>query len=471
VATFALSDVDVVAVSICKGPANRKRIFLKKQQPGEELIQLPQHSTAIIRKSEGEAWSVFYTVVAEPEHHEDPGSADRHDGTDVWADADEIRKASHGFMRSGATINLQHKDMDAVGRVVENFVAPVDMRVDTPGGVEVIRKGAWVIGIEPDGQLRSLIDNGELDGVSYEGTGVRTALQKDLDSGGTHRSCRSCGAKMPRTAAKCQSCGKHYVAKAATMTHEPTVPPGGPGLFRMKGKQLPAYIQHVFNDLVESGHPHDGRTYSLAIGIVRNWSHGHDGHGNKVSAEVQAKAAAAMAEWEKLKAEAKADNVKKSVTSRENTMTLLAKIADKLGVDSAEDGLTDEEISLLAQADTLPQNDPKEDDVALTDEQKASLAKVEGIESTVQDLVKDDGRLARIEASLSQIADRLPAPQQTDEEKRGELETKMETMHADLSKAREDLDALASGGSRQSQEPDQIKKSDPDAELATALFG
>src|SRR3982751_3191282 len=107
--TFALSDVEVVAVSICKGPANRKRIFLKKTAPGTELIPLPQRAPSLIRKAEGDSWTVFYSVVAEPGNHEDPGSADRHDGTDVWADADEIRKASHGFMRSGATINLHHK--------------------------------------------------------------------------------------------------------------------------------------------------------------------------------------------------------------------------------------------------------------------------------------------------------------------------------------------------------------------------
>src|SRR3954447_2492786 len=104
-ATYALSDVSVVAISLCKGPANRKRIFLRKQAPGADLIALPQRSSQIIRKAEGDGWSVLYSVVAEPGNHEDPGSGDRHDGTDVWADADEIRKASHGFMRSGATVN------------------------------------------------------------------------------------------------------------------------------------------------------------------------------------------------------------------------------------------------------------------------------------------------------------------------------------------------------------------------------
>lgn len=95
--------------------------------------------------------------------------------------------------------------------------------------------------------------------------------------------------------------------REVSSTHEPTVPPGGPGLFGMKGAQLPGVMQHVFNDLVEKGHPHDGRTYALAIGIVKNWAH----HKGAKDPAVIAKAIAAVAEWEKLKAEAHAKSAVK----------------------------------------------------------------------------------------------------------------------------------------------------------------
>lgn len=91
-------------------------------------------------------------------------------------------------------------------------------------------------------------------------------------------------------------------------THEKTIGSKGKGLFGMKGAQLPAAIQHVYNDLVESGkHPVGGPTYRLAIGIVKNWAHGK---GTK-DPKVVAKAQAAIAEWEKLKARAHADDGKK----------------------------------------------------------------------------------------------------------------------------------------------------------------
>jgi hypothetical protein len=89
------------------------------------------------------------------------------------------------------------------------------------------------------------------------------------------------------------------------MRHERTIGSKGHGLWGMKGEQLPAYIQHVYNDMVEGGSPTGSETYRRAVGIVENWAEGHDGKGNKVSAETQSKAAAAIAEWQRLRAKAK----------------------------------------------------------------------------------------------------------------------------------------------------------------------
>ena len=89
------------------------------------------------------------------------------------------------------------------------------------------------------------------------------------------------------------------------LTHEPRGKPGGPGLYGMKNAQHSAYFQHIVNDLVESGHTED-RAYSLAWGILRNYAAGHDGKGNRVHPDTQAKAVAALAEEERLRAKAKA---------------------------------------------------------------------------------------------------------------------------------------------------------------------
>lgn len=75
----------------------------------------------------------------------------------------------------------------------------------------------------------------------------------------------------------------------------------GKGLWGKKGQQLPAYIQHVANDL-KAKHG-ESKAIEMAIGIVENWKNGHDGKGHKVSKSTQAAAEKAWGEWTKLKAE------------------------------------------------------------------------------------------------------------------------------------------------------------------------
>jgi phage head maturation protease len=94
------------------------------------------------------------------------------------------------------------------------------------------------------------------------------------------------------------------LARLAGTTPEPIGKPGGPGIWGT-GKELPTLFQHVRNELMKKGTP-EGHAHQLAYGIIRNWSEGHDGHGNKVSAATQAEAVKAMAQINRLRAEARA---------------------------------------------------------------------------------------------------------------------------------------------------------------------
>jgi HK97 family phage prohead protease len=105
----------------------------------------------------------------------------------------------------------------------------------------------------------------------------------------------------------------------AGLSHE-KVGHTGQGLWHHKGWQLPAYIQHVANDLIESGHS-ESRAIEMAVGIVKNWAHGHDGHGHTVHPDTQAKAAAAIAEWEALKAAASKSKSRSDSMSERAEMT------------------------------------------------------------------------------------------------------------------------------------------------------
>jgi hypothetical protein len=179
-----LSDADIVALSIVKEGANRKRIFLRKQRDNEDLLTLPaQH-----RIVKSDDWEAVYCVVAEPGAQEDPGIADgRGSGIpDVWASEDEIRKAAWRFAENGALVNKMHESLEPYGKVVENAVALSDFTV----GEETIRKGSWYVAIKPSPEGREAIEKGEFTGVSIQGTALRhlvedkepvTVLQKIRD--------------------------------------------------------------------------------------------------------------------------------------------------------------------------------------------------------------------------------------------------------------------------------------------------
>jgi hypothetical protein len=90
---------------------------------------------------------------------------------------------------------------------------------------------------------------------------------------------------------------------ALESTPAPLGKPGGPGLFKERGNRLPNYIEQVARGLLERGRVKDkSRAIQLAIGAMQRWARG----GDNVSPEVRAAAAKALAQWEALKAKARA---------------------------------------------------------------------------------------------------------------------------------------------------------------------
>lgn len=173
----SLSAVDVAAVSIVSKGANRKRFFLRKSAEGEDLeadlLTLPSGSHSLLKAAD---WSTVYCVVAEPGSLEDSGMG----GTevpDMWADEDEIRKAAHRYAANGGLVNKMHETLDPYGVMVENAVALCDIEVEG----ETIRKGSWYIAIQPNEHGRDEIEKGNFTGVSIQGTGIRTLVEKGQD--------------------------------------------------------------------------------------------------------------------------------------------------------------------------------------------------------------------------------------------------------------------------------------------------
>jgi hypothetical protein len=114
-------------------------------------------STVQILKSEEELRIVTGVVM-------EPGVEDSHG--DV-TDEDEVRKAFYGFMTASPQFGIQHSNpIEGTSRVVESFLAPADMHI----GGEVVRKGAWVMGLQVPEEIWPRVKDGSLTGFSIGGT-------------------------------------------------------------------------------------------------------------------------------------------------------------------------------------------------------------------------------------------------------------------------------------------------------------
>lgn len=82
--------------------------------------------------------------------------------------------------------------------------------------------------------------------------------------------------------------------------HKPLGRPGGPGLWKHKGWQLPAYIQHIAHALIRKRGMSESRAISTAVAVVKRWAAGV----GDVDEGTRAAARKALAEWEALKGRA-----------------------------------------------------------------------------------------------------------------------------------------------------------------------
>lgn len=116
--------------------------------------------------------------------------------------------------------------------------------------------------------------------------------------------------RMNDTAVKMSNVDLTAETATASTVPEPFGKPSGPGLWHVKGMELPAYIQHVAHDLLEGGRVSTvSEAIRMAKGIVQDWADGRTPNGKgHVHPDVQAAAKKAIAEWEAKRARAHAQH-------------------------------------------------------------------------------------------------------------------------------------------------------------------
>ena len=112
---------------------------------------------------------VTYGVVLEPDIEDLQG--------DVMT-AEDIEKAAYDWMERSQAGGHMHAEVVEGAKVVESYIAPCDIPVETAEGPETIRKGSWVLAMRWPPEIWESIQKGDLTGYSVGGTGVRLEIEK-----------------------------------------------------------------------------------------------------------------------------------------------------------------------------------------------------------------------------------------------------------------------------------------------------
>src|SRR6266508_4579278 len=125
------------------------------------------------------------------------------------------------------------------------------------------------------------------------------------------------------------------------------------GLWHHKGMQLPAFVQHIARDLMAERGMDESRAIATAIALIKRWAAG----GKDVKPETRAKAVAALAEWEALKAKAGASKGSGRMTDTIEQVTFEPKVSyrvaplEDIQVRSTGDGRTVEAYAAVLVVD------------------------------------------------------------------------------------------------------------------------
>lgn len=147
-----LENVKVTHVSYVDKAANKKSFFLTKAE-GKPTFET---AVKLVTKAD-DPQKLVYGVVYEPETEDAHGD---------YMDAETIEKAAHSFMEDYQQIDKQHDFTTSAGKVVESYVAPVEMTINDT----TITKGTWVLVTKATDEMWEDIQKGEFTGYSLAGT-------------------------------------------------------------------------------------------------------------------------------------------------------------------------------------------------------------------------------------------------------------------------------------------------------------
>jgi predicted transcriptional regulator len=159
---YEIKKAEVKFISLVKKGANNKSFFAKSKD-GAGYILNARVMKSLSSTSENK--HVLKCVVYEPDVVDLQGD---------WMTAESIKNYAYDFMKNYRNIDTEHDFEAGIGDAVESYIAPVDMVVNG----ESIKKGSHCIGIEVSDEIKKMVDDGEITGVSIAGSCERVMVEK-----------------------------------------------------------------------------------------------------------------------------------------------------------------------------------------------------------------------------------------------------------------------------------------------------
>ena len=160
-----ITDMQIKLISLVSAGANNKKIIYKNEN-FNELLRVD------FKKSDAEQ-GVVYGIVYAPDEVDTQGD---------FANADEIKRAAYNFMKRSDLsycIDVNHNFNIADAYICESWIVKSKDEFFN-------EEGAWAVGLKiEDEELREMIKNGTITGLSMYGSGVIKGSEKeDVTKGG-----------------------------------------------------------------------------------------------------------------------------------------------------------------------------------------------------------------------------------------------------------------------------------------------
>ena len=154
-----ITDMQIKLISLVSAGANNKKIIYKNEN-FNELLRVD------FKKSDAEQ-GVVYGIVYAPDEVDTQGD---------FASADEIKRAAYNFMKGSDLsycIDVNHNFNIADAYICESWIVKSKDEFFN-------EEGAWAVGIKiEDEELREMIKNGTITGLSMYGSGVIKGSEKE----------------------------------------------------------------------------------------------------------------------------------------------------------------------------------------------------------------------------------------------------------------------------------------------------